>query len=121
VISHAIRSSSARTRVGVGPGLTSVVDPDVGMNKKARRTPRRTPARTGGVVDRVAHPAQAAADHLLAQELRAEGADAEDVRQAATRWRTSLTSRFSSMRSAVHSVSNWSCVPFFLGRAIGMK
>ena len=32
------------------------------------------------VVHGVAHAAQPAADHLFAQELRAEGADAEDVR-----------------------------------------
>ena len=32
------------------------------------------------VVGGVAHPPQAAADHLLAEQLRAEGADAEDVR-----------------------------------------
>ena len=31
------------------------------------------------VVDRVAHPPQAAADDLLAEELGAEGAHAEDV------------------------------------------
>ena len=42
-------------------------------------------------------------------------------RQMPTRWRMRLTVLFSSIRSWVHSVSKASCLPFFLGRAIGMK
>ena len=40
---------------------------------------------------------------------------------SSTRWRMWLTILFSSIRSWVHSVSKTSCLPFFLGLAIGMK
>src|SRR5271157_5864205 len=42
-------------------------------------------------------------------------------RQSLTRCRIRLTLSLGSMRSWVHSVSNWSCLPFFLGGGIGTK
>ena len=80
MISQAIRLSRARTRVGHRAGL--------GVCRRARAGDERErhavdlgvfglemPVVVGGV----AHPPQGAADDLLAEELRAEGADAEDV------------------------------------------
>jgi hypothetical protein len=42
-------------------------------------------------------------------------------RHSVTRERMKLMSSFSLARSAVHSVSNVSCLVFFFGAAIGMK
>lgn len=52
---------------------------------------------------------------------RARNADIPAVRHAPTRWRIRSTTGFASMRSFVHSVSNWSCLPFFFARGIGTK
>ena len=80
MISQAMRSSRARTRVGIGPGLGSLVEPRAGDEGERHAVDLGILRLEHAlVVGGVAHAAQAAADHLLAEQLRAEGAHAQDV------------------------------------------
>ncbi len=80
MISRAIRSGIARTRVGVGPGLEGLRRAGAGQERERHAVDVGVlGVEESLVVGGVAHPSQGPADDLLAKQLGAERSDTQNV------------------------------------------